>query len=38
MVPYLDMVVGLVCTNTPQSYAGGNLATGRASVAGKVKG
>jgi hypothetical protein len=38
MVSYLDVVVGLVCTNDPESYAGGSLATGRASLAGQIKG
>jgi hypothetical protein len=35
---HLVVVVGLVCTNDPESYAGGIVATGRASQAGQVKG
>jgi hypothetical protein len=35
---HLVMVVGLVCTNDPESYAGGSVATGRASQAGQFKG
>jgi hypothetical protein len=38
MVPYLDVMVGLLCTNDPESYADSSLATGRASLAGQVKG
>jgi hypothetical protein len=38
MVSYLDAVVGLACTDDPESYAGGSLATGRASLARQVKG
>jgi hypothetical protein len=30
-------VVGLVWSNDPESYAGGSIATGRASHAGQVK-
>jgi hypothetical protein len=35
---HLVVVVGLVCTNDPESDAGGSVATGRASQAGQVKG
>jgi len=31
-------VGGLEWSNDPESYAGGRIATGRASLAGKVKG
>jgi len=34
----LTMVVGLVWSNESQSYAGGSVATGRASHAGQVEG
>jgi hypothetical protein len=36
--PYFDVVVGFVWTNDPNSYAGGSVATGRASHARQVKG
>jgi hypothetical protein len=35
---YFDVVVGLAFSNDPESYAGGSVATGRASHAGQVKG
>jgi hypothetical protein len=35
---YFDVVVGLAWSNDPESYAGGSVATGRASHAGQVKG
>jgi hypothetical protein len=35
---YFDVVVGLVWSNDPESYAGGSVATGRVSLAGQVKG
>jgi hypothetical protein len=35
---YLVVVVGLVCTNDPESYVGGSVATGRASQAEQVEG
>ena len=34
---YFDVVVGLVWSNDPESYAGGSVATGRASHATQVK-
>jgi len=37
-LPYFDIVVGLAWSNDPDSYAGGSLATGRASHAGQFKG
>jgi hypothetical protein len=36
--PYFDVVVGLVWSNDPESYADGSIATGRVSLAGQVKG
>jgi hypothetical protein len=36
--PYLDVVVGLVWSYDPESYAGGSVAAGRVSHAGQVKG
>ena len=36
--PYFDAVVGLAWSNDPESYAGGSVATGRASHARQVKG
>jgi hypothetical protein len=36
--PYFDVVVGIVWSNYSESYAGGSVATGRASFAGQVKG
>jgi hypothetical protein len=36
--PYIDLVVGLVWSNDPESYAGASVATGRVSLAGQVKG
>ena len=36
--PHSDVVVGLVCSNDSESYAGGNIATGRASHMIQVKG
>jgi hypothetical protein len=36
--PYFDVVVGLVWSNDPESYAGSRVATGRVSLAGQVKG
>jgi hypothetical protein len=38
MVTYFDVVVGLMWNNNPEICAGGNLATGRASIARQVKG
>jgi hypothetical protein len=38
MYPYFDVVVGLVLSNDPESYAGGSVATDRASHARQVKG
>ena len=35
---YFDVVVGLVWSNDPESYAGGSIATDRASHAGQVEG
>jgi hypothetical protein len=35
--PYFVIVVGLVWSNDPESYAGGSVATGRASHARQVK-
>ena len=35
--PYFDIVVGLVTSHDPESYAGGSLATGRVSHARQVK-
>jgi hypothetical protein len=35
--PYFDVVVGIVWSNDSESYAGGSVATGRASFAGHVK-
>jgi len=36
--PYFDLVVGLVWSNDPDSYAGGSAATGRASYIRLAKG
>jgi hypothetical protein len=36
--PRLIMVVGFECSWDPESYAGGSVATGRATQAGQVKG
>ena len=36
--PYFDVVVGLVRSHDPESYASGSLATGRVSHARQVKG
>jgi hypothetical protein len=36
--PYFDAVVGLEWSNDPESYAGGSVATGRASHARQIKG
>jgi len=36
--PYVGIVVGLVWSYDPESYAGGSLPTGRASHARRVKG
>jgi hypothetical protein len=36
--PYFDVVVGLARSHEPESYAGGSIATGRASHARQVKG
>jgi hypothetical protein len=36
--PYFVVVVGLVWSNDPESYAGGSVAIGRASHARQVKG
>jgi hypothetical protein len=38
MYPYFDVVVGIVWSNDPESYAGGSVATGRVYLAGQVKG
>jgi len=35
---HLVVVGGLVCLCDPESYAGGSIATGRASLAGQVEG
>jgi hypothetical protein len=35
---YFDVVVGLVWSNDPESYAGGSVATGRVTHAGQVEG
>jgi hypothetical protein len=35
---YFEVVVGLVWSNDPESYAGSSVASGRASHAGQVKG
>ena len=35
---HFGVVGGLEWSNDPESYAGGSIATGRASLAGKVKG
>jgi hypothetical protein len=35
---HFEVVGGLKWSNDPESYAGGSVATGRASLAGKVKG
>ena len=35
--PYFDAYVGLVWSNDPESYAGGRIATGRATHARQVK-
>jgi hypothetical protein len=35
---YLVVVVGLVCTNDPESYVGGSIATGRVSQTEQVEG
>ena len=37
-VIHFELVGGLEWSNDPDSYAGGSVATGRASFAGKVKG
>ena len=36
--PYFDVVVGLVRSHDPESYAGGSLATGRVAHARQIKG
>ena len=36
--PYFDVVVGLEWSDDPESYAGGSVATGRVSNAGRVEG
>jgi hypothetical protein len=36
--PYFDAVVGLACSEDPESNAGGMVATGRGSHARQVKG
>jgi hypothetical protein len=36
--PYFDVVLGLAWSCDPESYAGGSVATGGASPAGRVKG
>jgi hypothetical protein len=36
--PYFDVVAGLACSEDPDSYADGRIATGRGSHAGQVKG
>jgi hypothetical protein len=38
LYPYFGAMVRLVWSNDPESYAGGNAATGRASNTGQVKG
>jgi hypothetical protein len=35
---YLVVVVGLACTNDPESYVGGSVATGRVSQTEQVEG
>jgi hypothetical protein len=35
---YFDVVEGLAWSNDPESYAGGSIATGRATHAGQVEG
>jgi hypothetical protein len=35
---YLVVVVGLACTNEPESYVGGSIATGRVSQTEQVEG
>jgi hypothetical protein len=35
---YFEVVMGLLWSNDPESYAGGRIATGRVSLAGQVKG
>jgi hypothetical protein len=35
---YFEVVVWLVWSNDPESYAGGSIATGRATHAGQVEG
>jgi hypothetical protein len=35
---HFEVVGGLEWSNDPESYAGGSVATGRASLAGKVRG
>jgi len=35
---HFEVAGGLEWSNDPESYAGGSIATGRASLAGKVKG
>jgi hypothetical protein len=35
---YLVVVVGLACTNDPESYVGGSVATGRVSQTKQVEG
>jgi hypothetical protein len=35
---YLVVVVGLACTNDPESYVGGSVATGRVSETEQVEG
>jgi hypothetical protein len=36
--PYFEVVVGLVWSNDPESYADGRVATGRVTLARQVKG
>jgi hypothetical protein len=36
--PHLIFVVGFECSRDPESYAGGSVATDRATQAGQVKG
>jgi hypothetical protein len=36
--PYFDVVMGLALSNDPESYAGGSIATNRATHARQVKG
>jgi hypothetical protein len=36
--PHLIVVVGFECPRDPENYAGGSVATGRATQAGRVKG